>query len=77
MNLRTDEISKKGEKTKHLILIFALLANAYEIENDIVFQHCLQLGIVDSFISKSVTIDQLCQKVRDEFLVYQLAINLK
>jgi hypothetical protein len=51
--------------------------NANEIENDVVFQHYLQLGIIDSYFANSITGNQLCQKVRDEFLVYQLAVNLK
>lgn len=54
-----------------------MLIDAHEIENDIVFQHYLQLGIVDSYIAKPVTINQLCQKVSEEFLVYQMAIALK
>ena len=54
-----------------------MLINAMDIENDVVFEHYLQLGIIDSHIPKPVTINQLCQKVRDELLVYQLAINLK
>jgi DNA-binding NtrC family response regulator len=74
-NLNGLELLKKVKKLNDKVR--TMLTNAYEIENDVVFQHCLQLGIVDSFISKSVTINQLCQKVRDEFLVYQLAINLK
>jgi DNA-binding NtrC family response regulator len=74
-NLNGLELLKKVKKLNDKVR--TMLTNAYEIENDVVFQHCLQLRIVDSFISKSVTINQLCQKVRDEFLVYQLAINLK
>ena len=48
-----------------------------EIETNVVFQHYIQLGIINSYIAKPVTINQLCQEVRDEFPVYQMAINLK
>jgi len=33
----------------------------------------MQESIIDSFIEKPVTINQLSQRVRDEFQVYQLA----
>lgn len=65
------EIKKLNEKVR------TTLISAYDIENDVVFQHYIELGIIDSFIPKPVTINQLCQRVRDEFLVYQLAVNLK
>lgn len=65
------KVKKLNEKVR------TILINANEIENDIVFQHYLQLGIIDSYIANSITSNQLCQKVRDEFLVYQLAVNLK
>lgn len=54
-----------------------MLISTNDIENDIAFQHYAELGIIDSFIPKPVTINQLCQKVRDELLVYQMAVNLK
>lgn len=66
-----EKIKKLNDKVR------TMLINAHEIENDVVFQHYLQLGIIDSYIPKPVTINQLCQKVRDELLEYQLAINLK
>lgn len=50
------------------------LMSAHDIVEDIVFQHYMQLGIIDSFIAKPVTVNQLCQRVRDEFEVYQLAL---
>jgi DNA-binding NtrC family response regulator len=65
------KIKKLNEKVR------TTLISAYDIENNVVFQHYAQLGIIDSFIPKPVTINQLCQRVRDEFLVYQLAGNLK
>ena len=74
-NLNGLELLKKIKKLNDKVR--TMLINAHEIENDVVFQHCLQLGIIDSYLPKPVTVNQLCQKVRDEFLVYQLAVNLK
>ena len=74
-NLNGLELLKKIRKLNEMVRI--MLMNAYEIENEVVFQHYLQLGIIDSYIAKPVTINQLCQKVRDEILVYQMAVNLK
>lgn len=74
-NLNGLELLKKIKKLSEKVR--TILINANEIENDVVFQHYLQLGIIDSYIANSVTSNQLCQKVRDEFLVYQLAVNLK
>ena len=74
-NLNGLELFKKIKKLNAKVR--TTLISAYDIENDLVFQHYAQLGIIDSFIPKPVTINQLCQRVRDEFLVYQLAGNLK
>ncbi|HEY7756847.1 MAG TPA: response regulator [Nitrososphaeraceae archaeon] len=74
-NVNGLEFLKKIKKLNNKVR--TTLISTYEIENDIVFQHYLQLGIIDSFIAMPVTISQLCQKVRDEFMVYQLAVNLK
>ena len=74
-NLNGLELLKRAKKLNDKVR--TMLIGEREIEIDIVFQHYLQLGIINSFIVKPVTISQLCQKVRDEFLVYQLAINLK
>jgi hypothetical protein len=54
-----------------------MLISECEIETDVVFQNYIQLGIISSYIAKPVNINQLSQKVRDEFLVYQMALNLK
>jgi len=51
-----------------------ILITAYEMENNII-QEYANKGIIDSFIEKPVTISRLCQRVRDEFEVYQLAEN--
>jgi DNA-binding NtrC family response regulator len=74
-NLNGLELLKKIKKLNKKVR--TTLISAYDIENDVVFQHYMELGIIDSFIPKPVTINQLCQRIRDEFLVYQLAINLK
>ena len=74
-NLNGLELLRKIKKLNEMVR--TILINASEIENDVVFQHYLQLGIIDSYIANSITSNQLRQKVRDEFLVYQLAVNLK
>lgn len=74
-NLNGLELLKKIKKLNEKVR--TTLISARDVENDVVFQHYIELGIIDSFIPKPVTINQLCQKVRDEFLVYQLAVNLK
>ncbi len=74
-NLNGLELLKKIKKLNEKVR--TLLISAYDIENDVLFQHYVELGIIDSFIPKPITINRLCQKVRDEFVVYQLAINLK
>jgi DNA-binding NtrC family response regulator len=49
-----------------------ILITGYEMENNII-QEYANKRIIDSFIEKPVTIKRLCQRVRDEFIVYQLA----
>ena len=74
-NLNGLELLKKIKKLNEKVR--TTLISTHDVENDVVFQQYIELGIIDSFIPKPVTINQLCQKVRDEFLVYQLAVNLK
>jgi DNA-binding NtrC family response regulator len=74
-NLNGLELLKKVKKLNPNVR--TILISTYEVENDLVFQRYLREGIIDSFIEKPVTINQLCQRVRDEFQVYQLASNLK
>jgi YesN/AraC family two-component response regulator len=50
-----------------------ILMSAYNFEEDELFQTYMKEGIIDSSIQKPVTINALCQRVRDEFQVYQLA----
>lgn len=44
-----------------------ILISAYNFELDDRYQTYLKEGIIDSSIEKPVTIDALCQNVRDEF----------
>ena len=74
-NLNGLELLKKIRELNENVR--TILTSAYEIENDVVFQHYLELGIINSFMSKPITISQLCQKVRDELMVYQMAVSLK
>jgi DNA-binding NtrC family response regulator len=70
-NLTGLELLKKVKKFKSNVR--TILVSAYEVEYNAVFQRYMQDGIIDSFIEKPVTINQLCQRVRDEFQVYQIA----
>ena len=54
-----------------------ILMSAYNFELDKLYQTYLNEGIIDSAIEKPVTIPALCQRVRDEFQVYQLKSHLK
>ena len=51
-----------------------ILMSAYNFEEEELFQTYMKEGIIDSTIEKPVTINRLCQRVRDEFEVYQLAL---
>lgn len=70
-NLTGLELLKKVKKFRSNVR--TILVSAYEVEYNAVFQRYMQECIIDSFIEKPVTINQLCQRVRDEFQVYQLA----
>lgn len=70
-NLTGLEFLKKIKKLKSDVR--TILVSAYEVQYNAVFQRYMQDGIIDSFIEKPVRINQLCQRVRDEFQVYQLA----
>ena len=70
-NLTGLELLKKVKKFKSNVR--TILVSDYEVEYNAVFQRYMQECIIDSFIEKPVTINQLCQRVRDDFQVYQLA----
>jgi DNA-binding NtrC family response regulator len=51
-----------------------ILMSTYNFDENELFQRYMKEGIIDSTIEKPVTINRLCQRVRDEFEVYQLAV---
>jgi hypothetical protein len=48
------------------------LTSGYNFDEDKLFQDYMEKGIIDSNIEKPVTIQRLCQRVRDEIEIYQL-----
>lgn len=54
-----------------------VLMSAFDLEFDELYRTYSDAGIIDSSIEKPVTIDALCQRVRDEFQVYQLKLHLR
>jgi DNA-binding NtrC family response regulator len=54
-----------------------MLISAYEFQNNPVFEKHLKEGVINSFMDKPVTINRLCQRVREEFRVYQLRSNYR
>ena len=48
-----------------------ILMSAYNFDEDILFLKYMKEGIIDSSIDKPVTINRLCQRVKDELHVYQ------
>ncbi len=63
----------KGSNPK----VRTILMSAYNFEEDELFKRYMKEGIIDSSIQKPVTINALCQRVRDEFQAYQLSSHLK
>jgi response regulator RpfG family c-di-GMP phosphodiesterase len=52
-----------------------MLISACEFQNNPIFEKYLNEGIVNTFMEKPIKIDRLCQRVREEFRVYQLRSN--
>ena len=52
-----------------------ILMSAYNFDEDLLFLKYMKEGIIDSSIDKPVTINRLCQRVRDELELYQLSTN--
>jgi len=52
-----------------------ILMSAYNFDEDLIFLKYMKEGIIDSSIDKPVTINRLCQRVRDEIELYQLSTN--
>ena len=46
--------------------------SAYNFDEDLLFLKYMEEGIIDSSIDKPVTINRLCQRVRDELENYQV-----
>ena len=49
-----------------------ILMSAYNFDEDLLFLKYMEEGIIDSSIDKPVTINRLCQRVRDELEKYQV-----
>lgn len=49
-----------------------LLMSAYNFDEDLLFLKYMEEGIIDSSIDKPVSINSLCQRVRDELENYQV-----
>jgi len=64
------ELLKKVKRSNSNVR--TILMSAYNFEEDELFQKYMKQGIIDSTIEKPVTINRLCQRVRDEFQVYKL-----
>lgn len=52
-----------------------ILMSAYNFDEDLLFLKYMKEGTIDSSIDKPVTINRLCQRVRDELELYQLSTN--
>jgi len=50
-----------------------ILLSGYNFDENELFRDHMELGIIDSTIEKPVTIQRLCQRVRDELEIYNLA----
>jgi len=50
-----------------------ILMSAYNFDEDLLFLKYMKEGTIDSSIDKPVTINSLCQRVRDELELYQLS----
>lgn len=48
-----------------------ILMSAYSFDEDLLFLKYMEEGIIDSSIDKPVTIERLCQKVKDELENYK------
>jgi response regulator RpfG family c-di-GMP phosphodiesterase len=49
-----------------------VLISAYEFQNNRIFEKFPKERIINSFLKKTVSIEKLCQRVREEFRVHQL-----
>ena len=54
-----------------------ILTSAFNLEDNKLYEKYVKERIIDSAFEKPITINRLCQRVRDELMVYELATNLK
>ena len=64
------ELLKKVKTSNHKVR--TILMSAYNFDEDLLFLKYMEEGIIDSSIDKPVTINSLCQRVRDELENYQV-----
>ena len=53
-----------------------MLLTAFDMQDNSDLQKYLNDGVVDSFVVKPITINRLCQKVRDEIETYDLGSKM-
>jgi len=68
-NLNGLELLKKVKSSNPKVR--TVLMSAYSFDEDLLFLKYMEEGIIDSSIDKPVTIDRLCQKVKDELENYK------
>lgn len=54
-----------------------ILMSAFNLEENKLYEKYMKERIIDSAFEKPIAINRLCQRVRDELMVYELAMNLK
>ena len=67
------ELLKKVKKLNPYVR--TILVSAFELQDNPDFQKYLKEGVIDSLIQKPITINRLCQRVRDEVEIYHLGTN--
>lgn len=67
------ELLKKVKSANPIVR--TILTTAYNYDEDELFQKYIKEGVIDSTIEKPVTLSRLCQRVREEFQNYELAIQ--
>lgn len=53
-----------------------MLVSAFDMQDNPDFQKYLKDGIIDSFLEKPISINRLCQEVRDEIETYDLGSKM-
>lgn len=54
-----------------------ILMSAFNLEDNKLYEKYMKERIIDSAFEKPITVNRLCQRVRDELMLYELAIGLK